>query len=100
MEVYKGKPIIYGAGGFLDDYALDEQYRNDLGAVWVVRFRGKDLTAVEALPIKISHHWRQGLSKPPGQGMPAYLSQVGLRAQLIVCFIFLVLIDQRQALAY
>eukprot|EP00210_Caulerpa_lentillifera_P001553 g1491.t1 len=31
IEVFKGVPIIYGAGGFVDDYALDNRYRNDLG---------------------------------------------------------------------
>lgn len=35
VEFYQGCPIIYGAGGAVDDYALDEDYRNDLGGVWV-----------------------------------------------------------------
>jgi poly-gamma-glutamate capsule biosynthesis protein CapA/YwtB (metallophosphatase superfamily) len=36
VERYKGKAIIYGCGDFVDDYALNEEYRNDLGAVWRV----------------------------------------------------------------
>ncbi|KAJ5159886.1 Capsule synthesis protein CapA [Penicillium canariense] len=36
VEVYHGKIIIYGCGDFVDDYALNEEYRNDLGAVWRV----------------------------------------------------------------
>lgn len=28
--------IIYGCGDFIDDYAIDEQYRNDLGAIFQV----------------------------------------------------------------
>jgi hypothetical protein len=31
IEIYKGKPIFYGLGDFIDDYAVDEVYRNDLG---------------------------------------------------------------------
>jgi poly-gamma-glutamate capsule biosynthesis protein CapA/YwtB (metallophosphatase superfamily) len=36
VEVYRGRLIIYGCGDFVDDYALNEEYRNDLGAVWRV----------------------------------------------------------------
>jgi len=31
IEIYKGKPVLYGCGDFLDDYAVHEDYRNDLG---------------------------------------------------------------------
>ncbi|KAL1967972.1 hypothetical protein VTN77DRAFT_2389 [Rasamsonia byssochlamydoides] len=34
-----GKLIIYGCGDFVDDYAVSERFRNDLGAVWRVRVR-------------------------------------------------------------
>ncbi|KAI9928346.1 hypothetical protein MW887_002384 [Aspergillus wentii] len=40
VERYKGKLIIYGCGDFVDDYALNEQFRNDLGGVWRVWVRG------------------------------------------------------------
>lgn len=36
VETYKGKLIIYGCGDFVDDYALVEEFRNDLGGVWRV----------------------------------------------------------------
>lgn len=36
LEVYKQKPIIYGCGDFVDDYAVNPQYRNDLSAAWNV----------------------------------------------------------------
>lgn len=36
VEVYKGSLIIYGCGDFVDDYALVEQYRNDLSGIWRV----------------------------------------------------------------
>ena len=36
VEKYKGKLIIYGCGDFVDDYAVNPGYRNDLSAVWRV----------------------------------------------------------------
>ena len=39
VEVYRGAVIIYGCGDFVDDYRLDCEFRNDLGAVWRVVVR-------------------------------------------------------------
>jgi len=36
VEVYKKSLIIYGCGDFVDDYAVDEEYRNNMSAVWRV----------------------------------------------------------------
>lgn len=36
VERYKGAVIMYGCGDFVDDYALNEEFRNDLGGVWRV----------------------------------------------------------------
>ncbi|CAN0074279.1 unnamed protein product, partial [Phaeothamnion confervicola] len=33
VEIYKGKPIFYGLGDFVDDYAVDYSYRNDHGMI-------------------------------------------------------------------
>ncbi|KAB8078184.1 hypothetical protein BDV29DRAFT_197265 [Aspergillus leporis] len=42
VEVYRGRVIIYGCGDFVDDYALNGEYRNDLGAVWRVVVGGDE----------------------------------------------------------
>jgi poly-gamma-glutamate capsule biosynthesis protein CapA/YwtB (metallophosphatase superfamily) len=42
VEVYKGKIIIYGCGDFVDDYALNTEFRNDLGSVWRVLVKEKE----------------------------------------------------------
>lgn len=42
VEIYKGKLVIYGCGDFVDDYALVEEYRNDLGGVWRVVVQQQD----------------------------------------------------------
>lgn len=36
IEIYKEKPIIYCAGDFIDDYAVDEVERNDLSSIFVL----------------------------------------------------------------
>jgi poly-gamma-glutamate capsule biosynthesis protein CapA/YwtB (metallophosphatase superfamily) len=36
IEVYRGRPILYGTGDFVDDYAVDPVERNDESAVFVV----------------------------------------------------------------
>ncbi|KAL6057717.1 Polyglutamate biosynthesis protein [Balamuthia mandrillaris] len=38
IEIYKGKPILYGCGDFVDDYAIDPEYRNDLGFCYFCNF--------------------------------------------------------------
>ena len=57
VEKYKGKLIIYGCGDFVDDYALNEEFRNDLGAVWRVtvqeRGGGLALDRLEIFPTRI-----------------------------------------------
>jgi poly-gamma-glutamate capsule biosynthesis protein CapA/YwtB (metallophosphatase superfamily) len=35
-EIYNGRLIIYGCGDFVDDYAVNKAYRNDLSALWRV----------------------------------------------------------------
>lgn len=36
IEVYEGKPIIYSAGDFIDDYAVDEIEKNDESFIFVL----------------------------------------------------------------
>ncbi|PLN76565.1 hypothetical protein BDW42DRAFT_197093 [Aspergillus taichungensis] len=57
VEVHNGKPIIYGCGDFVDDYAVDRRFRNDLGGVWRVVFRGDEtrglvMDRVEVFPTR------------------------------------------------
>ncbi|OAP56561.1 hypothetical protein AYL99_09740 [Fonsecaea erecta] len=36
VEIYKGKLVVYGCGDFVDDYAIEPNFRNDLSAIWKV----------------------------------------------------------------
>ena len=38
IELYKGRPILYGCGDFIDDYAVSDPYRNDLGFLYRLEF--------------------------------------------------------------
>ena len=40
IEIYKEKPIIYCAGDFIDDYAVDDIERNDLSSIFVLETHG------------------------------------------------------------
>lgn len=56
IEVYKGCPIIYGCGDFVDDYAVDAEYRNDYGLLYVAHFSlgDKRCHRLELIPVYIS----------------------------------------------
>jgi poly-gamma-glutamate capsule biosynthesis protein CapA/YwtB (metallophosphatase superfamily) len=60
MEVYKGQPIIYGCGDFIDDYegiGGHEQYRGDLGLMYFPTLdpaTGR-LTTFKMTPTQIRH---------------------------------------------
>lgn len=85
IEVYQGAPIVYGAGGFIDDYALDEHFHNNLGFMYVARIRGGRITRLDMLPAHIHHTWLSRGSNPP------YLSSVsraqGLHKQWLVAML-------------
>ena len=42
VEVHAGKLLLYQAGDVIDDYAVDERWRNDLGAAFTARFELHD----------------------------------------------------------
>ena len=59
IEIYKGKPIIYDAGEFVDDYAVDPELRNDLGLLFRLqvidsRIQGIDLTPVSIVDCQVN----------------------------------------------
>ncbi|KAL4424873.1 hypothetical protein ABPG77_002096 [Micractinium sp. CCAP 211/92] len=69
IEVHQQRPIIYGAGGFIDDYRLDEDFRNDLGFLYCCHIRDGVPAELELVPTRIVHTWQSS-------GQPRYLSEV------------------------
>ena len=54
VEVYRGKPILYDTGDFIDDYAVDERLRNDRSFVFLVSVEGGALRRLELFPVVLS----------------------------------------------
>jgi poly-gamma-glutamate synthesis protein (capsule biosynthesis protein) len=54
IEIYKKKVILYDCGDFVDDYAVDPYYRNDLSFIFLVNLKGESVSSIELVPIKIS----------------------------------------------
>src|SRR5215207_8195413 len=54
VEVYRGKPILYDTGDFIDDYAVDERLRNDRSFVFRVSVGGGAFRRLELIPVVLS----------------------------------------------
>lgn len=67
MELYRGRPVLYGCGDFLDDYAVHEEYRNDLSAVYEVEYdvEARRCVSLEVVPTAC-HMMRVSRQLAPG----------------------------------
>ena len=54
IEIYQGKPIIYCAGDFIDDYAVDEVERNDESFIFVLETEGGKIQKLQLYPTIIA----------------------------------------------
>ena len=55
VEIYRGKPILYDTGDFLDDYAVDPVLRNDWSCLFRVVLEGGEFQRLEMLPAALSY---------------------------------------------
>lgn len=53
IEIYKGKPILYDTGDFVDDYAVDEQLRNDQSALFRLEISAAGVHHLDIFPTLI-----------------------------------------------
>jgi len=53
IEIYKGKPIFYSAGDFVDDYVIDEIERNDESFVFTVEIEAREIKKIKLYPVVI-----------------------------------------------
>ncbi len=53
IEIYRGRPIIYAAGDFVDDYAVDEIERNDQSFIFVVETDNSKIQKMQLYPTVI-----------------------------------------------
>lgn len=54
VEIYKGRPIIYDSGDFIDDYAIDPELRNDWSLLFWLQVEEGHIRRVELIPALIS----------------------------------------------
>jgi poly-gamma-glutamate synthesis protein (capsule biosynthesis protein) len=53
IEFYKGRPILYSAGNFIDDYAIDRVERNDQSFIFLIEVAGRKPRVVHLCPTLI-----------------------------------------------
>jgi len=54
VELYGGRPVLYGTGDFIDDYAVDPVDRNDLSCLFEVWVDGGRVTRIRLHPVRIA----------------------------------------------
>ncbi|MDP2690365.1 MAG: CapA family protein [Deltaproteobacteria bacterium] len=70
IEIYKGRPVIYSAGNFVDDYAVDEIERNDESFIFIVETEGDRITGMSLRPTVITD-FQARLAATPRAGLIA-----------------------------
>lgn len=55
VEVYRKRPIIYSAGNFVDDYAVDEVERNDESFIFMAHTEGAQIRRMSLRPTIIDN---------------------------------------------
>ncbi len=53
IEIYRARPIMYCTGNFIDDYAVDEDERNDESFIFVVEIDGEGIRRFRLYPAVI-----------------------------------------------
>jgi len=64
IEIYKGKPILYSTGNFIDDYAVDERERNDRSFIFIVEIEPPEFKKLSLFPTVI-RDYQAKLAKEP-----------------------------------
>ncbi len=55
VETYRGKPILYDTGDFIDDYAVDGKLRNDWSFLFKVSVEGDEFRRLELFPVTLPY---------------------------------------------
>jgi poly-gamma-glutamate synthesis protein (capsule biosynthesis protein) len=54
IEVYRGKPILYDTGDYVDDYAVDRELRNDRSFLFLLELSREGIRSIDLFPTLIS----------------------------------------------
>jgi poly-gamma-glutamate capsule biosynthesis protein CapA/YwtB (metallophosphatase superfamily) len=55
VEIYRGKPILYDTGDFIDDYAVDPKLRNDWSFLFQLSVEERRFERLDLTPVKLSY---------------------------------------------
>lgn len=55
IEIYKGKPIMYDTGDFIDDYAVDPIFKNDWSFIFSVETEDKKIEKLKLIPVVLTY---------------------------------------------
>src|SRR5215216_5370471 len=55
VEIYRGKPILYDTGDFIDDYAVDPNLRNDWSFLFRISLEEGEFRRLELFPVTLSY---------------------------------------------
>jgi poly-gamma-glutamate capsule biosynthesis protein CapA/YwtB (metallophosphatase superfamily) len=55
VEIYRGRPILYDTGDFIDDYAVDPELRNDRSFLFRLSFEGGEFRRLELFPVVLPY---------------------------------------------
>lgn len=55
IEVYRGRPILYDTGDFLDDYAVDPVLRNDRSCLFRLAVERGGVVGLDIVPVALSY---------------------------------------------
>jgi poly-gamma-glutamate capsule biosynthesis protein CapA/YwtB (metallophosphatase superfamily) len=55
VEVYRGRPILYDTGDFIDDYAVDPNLRNDRSFLFRLSLEGGEFKRLELFPVVLPY---------------------------------------------
>lgn len=69
IEIYKGRPILYSTGNFIDDYAIDEIERNDQSFIFTLETANNHLKQINLYPTLIRNLQVQLATKREAQEM-------------------------------
>lgn len=54
IEIYRGRPILYSCGDFIDDYAVDPVARNDLSCLFELRVEDARIHSILLHPVRLA----------------------------------------------
>jgi poly-gamma-glutamate synthesis protein (capsule biosynthesis protein) len=83
IEMYHGRPIIYSAGDFVDDYAVDPVERNDQSFIFVLEVSDGSVRGLSLYPTVIRHFQARlaqaGMAEEISGKMRSLCSRLGTR---------------------